>query len=77
MAVLLIAEVVNGALAADATSKALTAAKQMGDVTVLCAGAGCSGAAAEAATLDGVSKVLCASDAVSYTHLTLPTIPLV
>jgi len=62
MAVLLIAEVVNGALAADATSKALTAAKQMGDVTVLCAGAECSGAAAEAATLDGVSKVLCASD---------------
>ena len=62
MAVLLIAEVVNGALAADATSKALTAAKQMGDVTVLCAGAGCSDAAAEAATLDGVSKVLCASD---------------
>jgi len=62
MAVLLIAEVMNGALATDATSKALTAAKKMGDVTVLCAGAGCSGAAAEAATLDGASKVLCASD---------------
>ncbi|MCL4135256.1 UNVERIFIED_CONTAM: hypothetical protein GTU68_048643 [Idotea baltica] len=34
----------------------------MGDVTILCAGSGCSGAAAEAATLTGVSKVLCASD---------------
>jgi electron transfer flavoprotein alpha subunit len=62
MAVLLIAEVVNGELSVDATAKALTAATQMGDVTVLCAGSGCSGAAAEAAKLAGVSKVLCASD---------------
>ncbi|MEM9349684.1 MAG: FAD-binding protein [Pseudomonadota bacterium] len=61
MAVLLLAEVVGGELAADATSKALTAAKQMGDVTILLAGSGCQGAAAEAAKLDGVSKVLCAS----------------
>lgn len=63
MAVLLIAEVANGALAVDATAKALTAAKALGDVTVLCAGAGCSGAAEAAAKLDGVSKVLCADDA--------------
>ncbi|WP_375281929.1 electron transfer flavoprotein subunit alpha/FixB family protein [Pseudooctadecabacter sp.] len=62
MAVLLIAEVVNGELSVDATAKALTAAKLMGDVTVLCAGSGCQGAAAEAAKLDGVSKVLCATD---------------
>jgi len=62
MAVLLIAEVVNGELSVDATAKALTAAKSLGDVTVLCAGSGCQGAAAEAAKLDGVSKVLCASD---------------
>jgi len=34
----------------------------MGDVTVLCAGSGCQGAAVEAAKLAGVSKVLCASD---------------
>jgi len=67
MAVLLIAEVSGGELAVDATSKALTAAKAMGDVTVLCAGEGCSGAAAEAAKLDGVTKVLCASDA-AYGH---------
>ena len=62
MAVLLIAEVVNGELAVDATAKALTAAKAMGDVTVLCAGASSQAAAAAAAKLDGVSKVLSASD---------------
>jgi electron transfer flavoprotein alpha subunit len=62
MAVLLIAEVVNGELSVDATAKALTAAKPLGDVTVLCAGSGCQGSAAEAAKLDGVSKVLYVSD---------------
>ncbi|MEL6551785.1 MAG: FAD-binding protein [Pseudomonadota bacterium] len=67
MAVLLIAEIAGGELAVDATAKALTAAKQMGDVTILCAGDGCGEAAAEAAKLDGVSKVLCASDA-AYGH---------
>ena len=41
MAVLLIAEVNGAELALDATSKALTAAKKMGDVTILCASAGC------------------------------------
>ena len=44
MAVLLIAEINGGALALDSTAKALTAAKQLGDVTVLCAGDGCDGA---------------------------------
>ncbi|MBI1492933.1 MULTISPECIES: FAD-binding protein [Rhodobacterales] len=63
MAVLLLAEVAGGELSVDATAKALTAAKAMGDVTVLCAGAGCGGAAEAAAKLDGVSKVLCADDA--------------
>ncbi|MEM9855483.1 MAG: FAD-binding protein [Pseudomonadota bacterium] len=62
MAVLLIAEISGGELAVDSTAKALTAAKQMGDVTILCADAGCQGAAAEAAKLDGVTKVLCASN---------------
>jgi electron transfer flavoprotein alpha subunit len=63
MAVLLIAEVAGGALAVDATAKALTAAKALGDVTVLCASADCAGAADAAAQLDGVSKVLVANDA--------------
>ena len=67
MAVLLLAEVSGGELARDATAKAVTAAKELGEVTVLCASAGCSGAAEEAAKLDGVSKVLCA-DAAHYGH---------
>jgi len=63
MAVLLIAEVAGSELSLDQTSKAVTAAKSLGDITVLCAGDGCDGAAAEAAKIDGVAKVLCASDA--------------
>ncbi|MFQ6547211.1 electron transfer flavoprotein subunit alpha/FixB family protein [Aestuariibius sp. 2305UL40-4] len=62
MAVLLVAEVTNGELNADATAKALTAAKMLGEVTVLCAGASASAAAEAAAKLDGVAKVLCAED---------------
>ncbi len=62
MAVLLLAEVNGAELAIDQTAKALTAAKALGDVTVLCASAGCGGAAEAAARLDGVVKVLCADD---------------
>ena len=60
MAVLLLAEVNDGELAMDATAKTVTAARQLGDVTVLCAGATSSAAAKEAATIDGVARVLCA-----------------
>ncbi len=67
MAVLLLAEVNGSELAVDATAKTLTAAKMLGDVTILCASAGCSGAADAAAKLDGVAKVLCADDA-AYGH---------
>ena len=62
MAVLLLAEVNDGELSLDATSKAVTAAAQLGDVTVLCAGGSAAAAAAEAAKISGVSKVLCAED---------------
>ena len=48
MAVLLLAEVTDGELAMDATAKAVSAAKSLGDVTLLCAGASAS-AAGEAA----------------------------
>ena len=62
MAVLLVAELNNGKdLAVDATAKALTAAKKLGDVTVLVAGHDCHGAAEEAAKLDGVARVICVS----------------
>ena len=67
MAVLLIAEVNGGELAVDSTAKALTAAKQIGEVTVLCVGSGCSSAAEAAAKLHGVSKVLCTQND-AYRH---------
>ena len=63
MAVLLLAEVNDGTLSMDATAKAVSAAKALGDVTVLCAGGSAAAAGAEAATIDGVAKVLVAEDA--------------
>ncbi len=60
MAVLVLAEHTNAALG-SATAKAVTAAQQLGgDVHLLVAGSGCAAAAAEAAKLDGVAKVLVA-----------------
>lgn len=63
MAVLLLAEVTDGALGLDATSKAVNAAQSLGDVTVLCAGGSAAEAGAEAAKIAGVSRVLVAEDA--------------
>jgi electron transfer flavoprotein alpha subunit len=77
MAVLLLAEVTDGALNVDATSKAVTAARSLGDVTVLCAGASAAGAAADAAKIDGVAKVLCAEDASLGHRLAEPTAALI
>ncbi|MGM0586725.1 MAG: electron transfer flavoprotein subunit alpha/FixB family protein [Pseudomonadota bacterium] len=62
MAVLLIAETLAGELAKDSTAKALTAAKKLGEVTILVAGENARGPAEEAAKLDGVAKVLCCED---------------
>ena len=73
MAVLLLGEVNDGELAMDATAKAVTAAKSIGDVTVLCAGASAAAAAEAAAKIDGVSKVLCAEDASLGHRLAEPT----
>ncbi len=67
MAVLLLADVVEGQLATDQVAKALTAVKSLGPVTVLVAGTGGDAAAAEAATLQGVARVLFA-DAHVYCH---------
>jgi electron transfer flavoprotein alpha subunit len=62
MAVLLLADVTNGQLAADQVSKALSAVAGLGDVHVLVAGQGADAAAAEAATFKGVAKVIFAGD---------------
>ena len=77
MAVLLIAEITGDTLAMDATAKAVSAATALGDVTVLCAASGCSGAASEAATISGVSKVLCADDAAYGNGLAEPMAELI
>nr|WP_319249034.1 FAD-binding protein [uncultured Celeribacter sp.] len=63
MAVLCLAEVAGGAVALDATAKAVSASAKLGDVTVLVCGA----PGDEAAKLDGVAKVLVADDA-AYAH---------
>ena len=77
MAVLLIGEVTDGALSVDATAKAVSGVASLGDVTVLCAGASASDAAAEAAKIDGVSKVLCAEDPALGHRLAEPTADLI
>ncbi len=77
MAVLLIGEVTNGELNVDATSKALTAARQLGDVTVLCAGASAAAAGESASKLEGVAKVLVAEHPSLGHRLAEPTAALV
>ncbi|MFN3994559.1 MAG: electron transfer flavoprotein subunit alpha/FixB family protein [Tabrizicola flagellatus] len=77
MAVLLLADVIDGKLATDQVAKALTAVKSLGPVAVLVAGPDAAAAAAEAATLDGVAKVLLAEDG-AYAHgLSEPTAALI
>jgi electron transfer flavoprotein alpha subunit len=77
MAVLLLADVVGGALATDQVAKTLTAVTSLGPVTVLVSGPDAAAAAAEAATLQGVTKVLLAEEA-TYAHgLSEPTAALV
>jgi len=77
MAVLLLAEVNDGELFVDATAKAATAAAQLGDITVLCAGANAAAAAADAAKIDGVARVLCAEDPSLGHRLAEPTAALI
>ncbi len=61
----------------DATLAVVTAASQIGDVTALVAGSGCDGAAAAAAQIAGVSKVLKADDAAYANALAENVAPLV
>ena len=67
MSVLVLAEHDNSELKAQ-TLNAVTAAKELGDVTILVAGTGCQGVADAAAKIDGVAKVLMADDA-QYEHV--------
>ncbi|MFN3845866.1 MAG: electron transfer flavoprotein subunit alpha/FixB family protein [Paracoccaceae bacterium] len=67
MAVLLLADVNDGQLATDAVAKTIAAVAALGEIHILVAGQGGDAAAAEAAKLDGVSKVLFAADH-AYCH---------
>ncbi|WP_299362485.1 FAD-binding protein [uncultured Paracoccus sp.] len=67
MAVLLLAEMAENGLNMDATSKAVTAVAPLGDVTLLVAGAGAQAAAQDAASIEGVAKVLVA-EGDAYAH---------
>ena len=77
MAVLLLGEVTDGTLNRDATAKAVNAVKGLGDVTVLCAGASARAAAADAAGIAGVAKVLVAESPLYGHRLAEPTAALI
>ena len=67
MAVLVLGEVTGGVLARDATAKAVSAVKGLGEVSVLVVGESTAAAAAEAAGIAGVAKVLTA-EGPAYGH---------
>ncbi len=67
MSVLVLAEIVDGALALGTTAKVVSAVKPLGDVKILCCGSNAEAAANKAATIDGVAEVLLADDAL-YDH---------
>jgi len=77
MAVLLLAEVTNGELQLDATAKAVTAAKPLGEITALCVGSTAKAAGEAAAKIDGVARVLVAEDAAYGHRLAEPTAELI
>lgn len=77
MAVLLLGEVNDGELALDPTAKAVNAAKALGEVTVLCAGASAAAAGEAAAKIEGVAKVLVAEHPALNHRLAEPTAALI
>jgi electron transfer flavoprotein alpha subunit len=77
MAILLIGEVTDGQLGLDATAKAVMAAQALGEVHVLCPGASAREAAAQAAQIQGVAKVLVAEDPALGHRLAEPTAALI
>ena len=72
MAILLIADILDGDLNLDQTAKALTAAKELGEVTVLCASFNCEQASKQISELDGVEKVLVADSQIYGKNLAEP-----
>ncbi len=72
MKILLVADILDGNLNLDQTGKALTAAQELGEVTVLCASSNCMAAAEEISNLNGVSKVLISEDEIYGKSLAEP-----
>lgn len=62
MSILLLAEITNSTLSLDITARAVTAASKLGDVTLLCIGSSVASAAAQAAKINGVTKVITAEN---------------
>ncbi|MBS4045987.1 electron transfer flavoprotein subunit alpha/FixB family protein [Ferrovibrio sp.] len=77
MSVLLLGEMNDGELVLDPTAKAVNAAKALGEVTVLCAGASAATAGATAANIEGVAKVLVAEHPALSHRLAEPTAALI
>jgi electron transfer flavoprotein alpha subunit len=76
MPVLVLAEIANGELNVGATAKVVSAVKSLGEITVLCAGAG-PAAATAAAKIEGVAKVFLAGDVFLVHQLAEPVAALV
>lgn len=72
MSVLLIADIIDGELNMDQTAKALSAAIELGKVSVLCASSNCEKASSLIAKLDGVEEVLVAEDMIYGKNLAEP-----
>ncbi len=77
MAILLVADIINGSISLDQTSKTLTAANELGEVTVLCASMNCDDAANAVSRLEGVKKVLVADDEIFRRGLAEPLCDLI
>ncbi|MCY4446996.1 MAG: FAD-binding protein [Rhodobacteraceae bacterium] len=77
MAVLLIAELNGSDLALDLTAKTLSAARELGEVTVLCASDNCSPACQAASKLEGVAKVIQVEDSILGNNLAEPIADLI
>ena len=72
MSVLLIADIINGELSLDQTSKALSGAKMIGSVTILCASKDTKDAANRLSKLEGVKEVIVADDDIFQRGLAEP-----
>ena len=77
MPTLLIAEILQGQLIADATAKAVKASEPLGAVDVICVAEDATQAATEAAKIDGVGKVIAVSDAAFAHNLAEPVADLI